>query len=302
MLKLHLLRHARLLALPGAVAPCVEEYALSHSSKVACALRSVFCHATPPLAPDAAKALCLGCCIRPLLTTALLPSYGPAGACCIWNRCIIRKRTEREHVVLSSQCLPYSMKQVMRQVRPEIMLTPFSLLLCRQCSAAAAMTSPTPLCQCTREELVSDSPGSKFADLCPLCQSVGGSVPIGFHPSRNQATSPTPQPVSPVQMRVMAPYEQAQYASRQQAYLSPQQPWYPSPQHAPQHVQMVHSPPSNVHVSNNNTMTQTYGRGKEPLPVNHCCHCVLFLLTGSLWLPCWCGACCDCCCHRPCGC
>ena len=36
-------------------------------------------------------------------------------------------------------------------------------------------------------------------------------------------------------------------------------------------------------------------------PVNHCCHCVLCFFTAGLWLPCWIGACANCCCQHPCG-
>ena len=29
--------------------------------------------------------------------------------------------------------------------------------------------------------------------------------------------------------------------------------------------------------------------------VQHGCHCLLWLLTGGLWTPCWIAACCGCC-------
>ena len=38
----------------------------------------------------------------------------------------------------------------------------------------------------------------------------------------------------------------------------------------------------------------------EDKGVAHCCHCMLFLVTVGFWTPCWIGACCDCCCQRPC--
>ena len=38
----------------------------------------------------------------------------------------------------------------------------------------------------------------------------------------------------------------------------------------------------------------------EDKGVAHCCHCMLWLVTVGFWTPCWIGACCDCCCQRPC--
>ncbi|CAF3618659.1 unnamed protein product [Rotaria socialis] len=39
---------------------------------------------------------------------------------------------------------------------------------------------------------------------------------------------------------------------------------------------------------------------KEDPDVQHGCHFVLCLISGGLWIPCWIGACCGCCCRRPC--
>ena len=38
----------------------------------------------------------------------------------------------------------------------------------------------------------------------------------------------------------------------------------------------------------------------EKLPVNHCCHCLLCILTGGCSIPCWISGCCGGCCRRPC--
>ena len=41
---------------------------------------------------------------------------------------------------------------------------------------------------------------------------------------------------------------------------------------------------------------------QNPRKVGHCCHFCLCFWLGGLSLPCWVAACCDCCCHQPCGC
>ncbi|UJR24204.1 hypothetical protein I4U23_027170 [Adineta vaga] len=55
--------------------------------------------------------------------------------------------------------------------------------------------------------------------------------------------------------------------------------------------------------------TQPYPGNHQPVivmqqqqnkDVQHGCHCLLWLLTGGLWTPCWIAACCGCCCERPC--
>ncbi|UJR24170.1 hypothetical protein I4U23_027136 [Adineta vaga] len=51
------------------------------------------------------------------------------------------------------------------------------------------------------------------------------------------------------------------------------------------------------YTSNVHTTVVVGGRSKD---VQHCCHCLLCVLTSGLWAPCWLGACCGCCCERPC--
>ena len=36
--------------------------------------------------------------------------------------------------------------------------------------------------------------------------------------------------------------------------------------------------------------------------VAHCCHFCMCFWCAGLTIPCWIAACCDCCCHQPCGC
>ena len=38
------------------------------------------------------------------------------------------------------------------------------------------------------------------------------------------------------------------------------------------------------------------------VPVAHAQHFMCCILTGGLWIPCWCGACMGCGCKKPCGC
>ena len=38
------------------------------------------------------------------------------------------------------------------------------------------------------------------------------------------------------------------------------------------------------------------------VPVNHCCHCILTVVTMGAWAPFWLLGCCGICCERPCGC
>ncbi len=50
---------------------------------------------------------------------------------------------------------------------------------------------PTPICLCSKAELLRDIPGSKVSDACPLCESAGRTILIGFHPVGEQVASPS---------------------------------------------------------------------------------------------------------------
>lgn len=55
-------------------------------------------------------------------------------------------------------------------------------------------------------------------------------------------------------------------------------------------------------LSNDNKVHVAVNMGGKDTTVAHGCHFACCILTGGLWLPCWCFACCGCCCERPCGC
>jgi hypothetical protein len=69
---------------------------------------------------------------------------------------------------------------------------------------------------------------------------------------------------------------------------------------------MVNAPaaaPQPIVINNNNNNAASSG-GKTVVvvpkrPVNHCCHAMLWLFSGGLWLPCWIGACLGICCQHP---
>eukprot|EP01004_Peranema_trichophorum_P009879 NODE_8630_length_660_cov_54.372439_g8005_i0.p1 GENE.NODE_8630_length_660_cov_54.372439_g8005_i0~~NODE_8630_length_660_cov_54.372439_g8005_i0.p1 ORF type:complete len:112 (+),score=23.44 NODE_8630_length_660_cov_54.372439_g8005_i0:57-392(+) len=76
-------------------------------------------------------------------------------------------------------------------------------------------------------------------------------------------------------------------------YQQPPPQYYQQP--PPQYYQQ---PPQQQSVQvSQNTVVQV-GASHE---VNHCCHFILFLLTGGVWLPIWILACLGVCCARPCG-
>lgn len=61
------------------------------------------------------------------------------------------------------------------------------------------------------------------------------------------------------------------------------------------------SPTSMNSNSNANTTSVVVNMGQsQDKKANHCCHFLLCFFSGGLWAPCWLGACCGCCCLRPC--
>ncbi|PRP84047.1 hypothetical protein PROFUN_08509 [Planoprotostelium fungivorum] len=96
----------------------------------------------------------------------------------------------------------------------------------------------------------------------------------------------------------------------QQGY--PQQGYPPSPPYGSPNVIVVAAPAaapaSPVIVNNNNSNNNQQQQQAGPTvvvvqkdTVNHCCHFLLFIITGGLWLPIWIIACAGVGCARPCG-
>jgi len=74
---------------------------------------------------------------------------------------------------------------------------------------------------------------------------------------------------------------------------------YPNPQQAPP---VFTQPCVNPQQAPTVVVTQPYAANNQPIvvyqqqnrDVQHGCHCLLWMLTGGLWTPCWIAACCGC--------
>jgi len=152
-------------------------------------------------------------------------------------------------------------------------------------------------------------------------------MPVGPTMAAGPTTAPQPmqmqpmQPMQPMPMQPMQPMPMqpmgvaapaAGYDPNQQMMMMHMMMQSQNQQAALNAAMMANATKAAPVINNNNNNNAGGGGGTTVViaggvgavgyrPVNHCCHCMLFVATAGAWLPCWIAACFGCCCQNPCG-